>query len=65
MKSAATRTSPVIVPLKGGDLRKEYGLTPIEAKNAMKKLSGLHARRKAAGKITRLKGRFDESSCSL
>jgi hypothetical protein len=60
MKTVATRTSPVIVPIKKSDLQKEYGLTPIEAKNAVKKMSGLHATRKAAGKIARIKGRFDE-----
>jgi len=61
MKTVATRTSPVIVPIKSSDLQKEYSLTPIEAKNAVKKMSGLHARRKTAGKITRIKGRFDEN----
>jgi hypothetical protein len=61
MKTVATRTSPVIVPIKSGDLQKEYDLTPIEAKNAVKKMSGLHARHKTAGKITRIKGRFDEN----
>jgi hypothetical protein len=60
MKTVATRTSPVIVPIKKSDLQKEYGLTPLEAKNAVKKMSGLHARRKVADKITRMRGRFDE-----
>ena len=60
MKTVAARTSPVIVPIKNGDLQKEYGLTPSEARNAVKKMSGLHARRKAAGKIARIKGRVDE-----
>jgi len=52
-------TSPVIVPIKGKDLQKDYKLSPTKAKNAVTKLSRLHAKRKAAGKITRVKGRFD------
>jgi hypothetical protein len=59
MKTAAPKhTSPVIVPIKGKDLQKDYALTPAEAKKAVTKLSGLHAKRKAQGKITRVKGRF-------
>jgi hypothetical protein len=59
MKTAASKkTSPVIVPLKTKDLQKDYALTPTEAKKALTKLSGLHAKRKAAGKVTRIKGRF-------
>lgn len=59
MKTAASKkTSPVIVPLKNKDLQKDYSLTPIEAKRAVTKLSGLHAKCKAVGKVTRIKGRF-------
>ena len=52
------RTSPVIVPIQGKDMQKDYALTPSEAKKVMTKLSGLHARLKAEGNITRVKGRF-------
>ena len=52
------RTSPVIVPIQGKDIQKDYALTPSEAKKVMTKLSGLHARRKAEGKVTRVKGQF-------
>ncbi len=56
--STSKRTSPVIVPIQGKDLQKDYALTPAEAKKAVTRLSGLHARRKAEGKVTRVKGRF-------
>ncbi len=59
MKTTKTKpTSPVIVPIKGKDLQNDYALTPVEAKKAVNKLSGLHAKRRAEGKITRVKGRF-------
>jgi hypothetical protein len=59
MKTAASKhTSPVIVPLHGKDMQKDYALTPAEAKKVMTKLSSLHAKRKAEGKVTRVKGRF-------
>jgi len=58
---AAKRTSPVIVPIQSKDLQKDYALTPAEAKKAISKLSGLHGKRKAAGKVTRVKGRFSPS----
>jgi hypothetical protein len=58
MKAAIKHTSPVIVPIKGKDIQKDYSLTPAEAKKAMAKLSRLHAKRKTAGKVTRVKGRF-------
>lgn len=62
MKMAPPKhTSPVIVPMKSKDLRKDYALTPVEAKKALAKLSGLHAKRKAQGKVTRVKGRFSPS----
>jgi hypothetical protein len=62
MKTATPkRTSPVIVPIKGKDIQKDYALTPAEAKKVMTKLSGLHAKRKAQGKVTRVKGRFSPS----
>jgi hypothetical protein len=62
MKSSAPKhTSPVIVPLQGKDMRKDYALTPVEAKKAMTKLSGLHAKRRAEGKVIRVKGRFSPS----
>jgi hypothetical protein len=38
-------TSPVIVPIKGKDLQKDYALTPVEGKKVVTKLSGLHAKR--------------------
>jgi hypothetical protein len=58
MKTNPKHTSPVIVPIQAKDLQKDYALTPAQAKKAVTKLSGLHAKRKAAGKITRVKGRF-------
>ena len=59
MKTASPKhTAPVIVPIKGKDIQKDYALTPAEAKKAVTKLSGLHAKRKAQGKVTRVKGRF-------
>ncbi len=59
MKTSATKpTSPVIVPIKGKDLQKDYALTPAEAKKVVTKLSGLHAKRKKDGKVVRIKGRF-------
>ncbi len=58
MKASSKATSPVIVPIQAKDLQKDYALTPAQAKKAVRKLSGLHAKRKAAGKITRVKGRF-------
>jgi hypothetical protein len=62
MKTATRKhTSPVIVPIQGKDIQKDYALTPAEAKKAMTKLSGLHAKRKAEGKVTRIKGRFSPS----
>jgi len=62
MKTVAPKhTSPVIVPIKGKDMQKDYALTPAEAKKAMTKLSGLHAKRKAEGKVTRVKGRISPS----
>jgi hypothetical protein len=62
MKTAPPKhTSPVIVPIKGKDIQKDYALTPAEAKKAVTKLSGLHAKRKAQGKVTRVKGRFSPS----
>jgi hypothetical protein len=56
--SASKRTSPVIVPIQSKDMQKDYALKPAEAKKAIAKLSRLHAKRKAAGKVTRIKGRF-------
>ena len=65
MKMASPKhTSPVIAPIKGKDIQKDYALTPAEAKKAMTKLSGLHAKRKAEGKIIRFKGRFGPSDSS-
>jgi hypothetical protein len=62
MKTATPKhISPVIVPIKGKDIQKDYALTPAEAKKVMTKLSGLHAKRKAQGKVTRVKGRFSPS----
>ena len=62
MKSATPKpTSPVIVPIKGKDIQKDYALTPAEAKKVVTKLSGLHAKRKAEDKVTRVKGRFSPS----
>lgn len=62
MKTTVSKpTSPVIVPIKGKDLQKDYALTPAEAKKAVTKLSRLHARRKKEGKVTRIKGRFSPS----
>ena len=59
MKASATkRTSPVIVPIQSKDLQKDYSLGAPEAKKAVAKLSNLHAKRKGAGKITRVKGPF-------
>ena len=56
--SSAKRTSPAIVPIQSKDLQKDYALTPSEAKKAISKLSVLHAKREAADKVTRVKGRF-------
>ena len=62
MKTATPkRTSPVIVPIQGKDLQKDYALSPGEAKKVVTKLSGLHAKRKAEGKVARVKGRFSPS----
>ncbi len=62
MKTSATKpTSPVIVLMKEKDLQKAYAPTPIEAKKAVTKLSRLQAKRKKAGKIVRVKGRFSPS----
>ncbi len=62
MKTATSKhTSPVIVPIKGKDIQKDYALTPAEAKKPVTKLSSLHAKRKRQGKITRIKGRFSPS----
>ncbi len=62
MKTSPTKpTSPVIVPVKSKDLQKDYALTPAEAKKVVTKLSGLHAKRKKAGKVVRVKGRFSPS----
>jgi hypothetical protein len=62
MKTAIPkRTSPVIVPMKGKDMQKDYALTPTEAKKVMTKLSGLHAKRKAESKVIRVKGRFSSN----
>jgi hypothetical protein len=59
MKTPTSKhTSPVIVPFHGKDIQKNYALTPAEAKKAVTKLSRLHAKRKAAEKVTRVKGRF-------
>ena len=62
MKAATKPTSPVIVPIQAKDLQKDYALTPAEAKKAVTKLSSLHAKRKAEGKVTRVKGRFTSSA---
>jgi hypothetical protein len=59
--SPSKHTSPVIVPIQSKDLQKDYALTPAEAKKALTKLSGLHGKRMAAGKVTRVKGRFSPS----
>ena len=62
MKAAGPKhTSPVIVPIQGKDIQKDYALSPAEAKKAVARLTGLHAERKAAGKVTRVKGRFRPS----
>lgn len=59
MKKATTKpTSPVIVPIEAKGLQKDYALTPAQTRKALGKLEGLHARRKARGKVTRVKGRF-------
>ena len=60
-RTAAKPTSPVIVPLKDKDIQKDYALTPLEAKKVITKFSGLHAKRKLEGKVTRVKGRFSPS----
>ena len=57
-KTATKHTSPVIVPIEGKGLRKDYALTPAQSRKALTKLAGLHRKRKAQGKITRVKGRF-------
>jgi hypothetical protein len=58
MKTSRKHTPPVIVPILSKDLRKDYALTKIETAKALKKLSGLHAKRKAKGAVTRVKGPF-------
>ncbi len=61
MKASATkRASPVIVPIRSKEIQKEYAMPPAEAKRAISKISGLYTERKAAGKVTRLKGRFSQ-----
>jgi hypothetical protein len=54
-------TSPVIVPLEAKGLKKDYALTPAQTKKALTELGRLHAKRKATGKVTRIKGRFSPS----
>ena len=61
MKTALTHPSPHVVPINGDEIRKEYGLTPAQAKKAVAQMSGLYAKRKAAGKIIKVKGKFNES----
>jgi hypothetical protein len=57
--SATERTSPVIVPVHSKVLQKDYALKPTKAKKAISKLSRLHAKRKAAGKVARVNGPFN------
>jgi hypothetical protein len=57
-KSVPKLTPPVIVPIEAKGLKKDYALTPGQTRKALAKLTGLHAKRKALGKITRVKGKF-------
>jgi hypothetical protein len=59
--SASKHASPIIIPIDGKNMQKDYALTPTEAKKAVTKLSGLHAERMAQGTVTRIKGRFSPS----
>jgi hypothetical protein len=55
------KTPPLIVPIEAKGLKKEYDLTPPQSRKVLTKLSRLHPKRKADGKVARVKGKFSPS----